>query len=63
MKERTTNQWLSVGAYARTYGLSRQTVYKLLQAELLETYTVLSVRRIHNKPPNEHKLKPQRTSV
>ena len=57
MRERQTNQWLSIGAYARTYGLSRQTVYKLLQAELLETYTVLSVRRIRNRPPNDHHQK------
>lgn len=54
MRERSTNAWLSVGAYARTYGLTRQTVYKLLDANLLETFTILGLRRIKNLPPDHH---------
>lgn len=46
--------WLSISAYARTWGLTRNTVYKLLENGNLETYRVLTVVRIRNVSPDEH---------
>lgn len=48
--------WLSVSAYARTYGLTRNTVYKLLEHQLLQVYTLtgtVDVIRIRNRAPND----------
>lgn len=58
MKERTTNAWLSIGAYARTYGISRPTVKKWLTAGLLETYRFMGVIRIKNLEPAQHQKQP-----
>jgi hypothetical protein len=52
MTERSTNAWLSIGGYARTYGISRNTVKKWLGAQLLETYQFDGLVRIRNCPPN-----------
>jgi len=46
--------WLSLSAYARTYGLSRHTVYRLLEEHALETYRIFKVVRIRNLPPPAH---------
>ena len=49
--------WVSISAYARLYGLTRNTVYKLLAAHLLEVYQlagVVDVVRIRNAPPDQH---------
>lgn len=54
MKERAHNTWLSIGAYARAYGISRNTVKKWLQAEVLETYRFMGVIRIRNRAPEAH---------
>lgn len=43
--------WLSISAYARTYHVDRKTVYKWLDAGLLETFRVDKVIRIANHPP------------
>lgn len=48
--------WLSVSAYARTYGLTRNTVYKLLEHHLLQVYTLtgpVDVIRIRNRAPDD----------
>lgn len=54
MKERPNNTWLSIGAYARAYGLSRNTVKKWLAADLLETYRFQGLIRIRNRAPEAH---------
>ena len=46
-----TELWLCVTDYADTYGINRSTVYKWLDAGLLEVYRVDRVVRIRNKPP------------
>lgn len=53
--------WVSVSRYAALYGLTRNTVYKLLDARLLETYRITHGRttpliRIKNLPPDRHSL-------
>lgn len=55
MKERSTNAWLSIGAYARAYGLTRATVKKWMASKLLETYCFEGVTRIKNLKPGHHK--------
>lgn len=47
--------WISISAYARAWGLTRNTVYKLLENESLETYRVLKVVRIKNLRPDAHR--------
>ena len=54
MKERASNAWLSIGAYARAYGVSRNTVKKWLGHELLEIYQFDGLTRIRNRPPSLH---------
>lgn len=50
----TPPAYLSIASYARTYGISRHTVYKWLDSGLLQTYRVDTLVRIKNLPPNEH---------
>jgi excisionase family DNA binding protein len=50
----STELWLCITDYADTYGVHRSTVYKWLDANLLEVYRVERVVRIKNKPPNLH---------
>jgi excisionase family DNA binding protein len=47
-----TTIWLCVTDYACVYNVDRSTVYKWLDAGLLETYRVGRVVRIKNKPPS-----------
>ncbi len=55
MREKATNEWLSIGAYARAHGVSRATVYKWLECGLLEHYRMPpSLVRIRNMPPTDH---------
>lgn len=53
-----SESWLSVSEYARTYGVDRSTVYKFIDAGLLDYYRVqapgLLVVRIRNLPPDRH---------
>lgn len=46
--------YLSISAYSRTYGVSRNTVYRLLEEGRLETWRVLTLIRIKNVPPDRH---------
>jgi hypothetical protein len=62
MKERATNAYLSVGAFARRYGLTRHTVYKLLDQRALETWRAFGLIRIKNLPPDAHQPTPARRS-
>jgi excisionase family DNA binding protein len=57
MKELSENRYLSIAGYARTYGISRHTVYKWLEAGVLQTYRVDTLVRIKNVPPDEHQEK------
>ncbi len=43
--------WVSISAYARNWGLCRNTVYRLIRLEQVETYRVLKVVRVKNQPP------------
>jgi hypothetical protein len=47
--------WLSITEYAKEYGVERSTVYKYMDAELVDYYRVrapgLLVVRIRNTPP------------
>lgn len=49
-----TTAWLCITDYAYAYNVDRSTVYKWLDAGLLETYRVGRVVRIKNKPPDVH---------
>jgi len=51
--------WLTIAAYARLYGIGRDTVYKWLSADLLWTYRVGPILRIRNLPPDQHRLPQQ----
>ena len=44
-------RWLSVSAYARTYGIDRSTVYKWLADGLLITYRVGRLIRVKDQRP------------
>lgn len=46
--------YLSIEAYARQWGVSRQTIYKWLDAELLEHYRFDGMVRIKNICPAHH---------
>jgi hypothetical protein len=46
--------WVCITDYAALYGVDRSTVYKWLNAGLLEVYRIDRVVRIKNKPPNLH---------
>lgn len=54
----STDQWLCITDYAHTYGVSRPTVYKWMDAGVLvegvHYYRVESVVRIYNRPPTQH---------
>ena len=54
----STDTWLSVSEYARAYGVDRSTVYKFMDAGLLDYYRVqipgMLVVRIRNLPPDRH---------
>jgi hypothetical protein len=43
--------WISLAAYARLYGVHRNTVHKWLEAGLLVTYRVGHVIRVKDAPP------------
>jgi hypothetical protein len=51
----TSEEWISISQYARAYGVDRSTVYKFLDAGLLDVYRVrcpgILVVRIRNTPP------------
>lgn len=49
-------EWVTVTAYAHRFGISRATVYKWLDAKLLETYRLRHVLRVRNLPPDQHRL-------
>lgn len=44
--------WVSITTYARIHGVSRPTVYKWLDADLLEYFREGGVVRIKNLPPS-----------
>lgn len=49
-------EWLSIAEYARVYGLSRPTVYKLIDAQLLivfRTSGAVNLTRVRNQPPKD----------
>lgn len=46
--------WISIAAYAVRYGVNRHTVYKWLDADILDTYQAGSILRIRNLPPDQH---------
>ncbi len=54
MKEKASNTWLSIGAFARAYGYSRNTVKKWLAANLLEVQRFQGLTRIRNRAPELH---------
>ena len=57
-----THGYVSVSQYSRLYGLTRHTVYKLLEHHRLETYRltgVVNVVRVRNAPPDQHKARPE----
>lgn len=49
--QRLEAEWMTISAYAIKYGVSRNTVYKWLEADLLEVLDALGVRRLRDKPP------------
>jgi excisionase family DNA binding protein len=51
---RVPGGWVSITQYAHTYGISRSTVYKWLDAHLLITYRKGRVLRIKDAPPDQH---------
>lgn len=60
--KRGREDWLSISAYARAYGVDRGTVYKFLEANLLIHYRVARLIRIRDQPPRETPFrKPPRT--
>lgn len=61
MKERAHNTWLSIGAYARAYGVTRNTVKKWIAHDLLEIYRFDGLIRIRNREPHAHR--PKRPAV
>lgn len=44
-------EWVSITAYAKAYSLSRPTVYKWIDGQLLTTCRVGKLIRIRNQPP------------
>lgn len=56
MKEKPSQTWLSIQAYGRTFGVTAHTVYKWLEAGLLESYRVGRCVRIKNQPPQSNRL-------
>lgn len=47
--------WVTISAFARRYGIDRHTVYKWLDARILQTYAVGKLLRIRNLPPDQHR--------
>lgn len=58
---RGSTDWLSITAYARIYGVHRNTVQKWLSSHLLVCYRVGRVIRIKDQPPLEKPTKPTST--
>lgn len=56
----TEERWLCITDYAVAYGVTRPTVYKWLDAGILETYKVQRVIRIRNIPPDQHSVSVER---
>ena len=44
-------EWLSVSDYARVHSVSRPTVYKWIDANLVDVYRVERILRVRNVPP------------
>lgn len=44
-------EWVSITEYATLYDVSRTTVYKWVDAGLLETFQVEKTVRVRNRPP------------
>jgi hypothetical protein len=51
MMTQTQAEWLSITLYAQRYSTNRKTVYKWLEAGLLETFRVGRCIRVLNQPP------------
>lgn len=52
-RDQVRREWLSVSAYARKYGVDRNTVYKWEALGLLELYRVGAVVRIKDQKPTK----------
>jgi hypothetical protein len=55
MSETSGREWLTRRAYAVKYGVSRRTVWKWLDAGILESFRVGTLTRIRDLPPDQHK--------
>lgn len=53
---RQPSAWVSISEYSRRYGLTRNTVYRLISIGQLESYRVLKIVRVKNLPPDRHML-------
>lgn len=49
--------WVSISTYAVLYDTNRKTVYKWLDAGLLETFRVGRCIRVLNQPPSDRRPK------
>ena len=57
---RVNKTWLSIADYAKAYNVDRRTVLKWLEHDLLTSWKVGRIIRIHNSPPI---TKPSSTSI
>lgn len=55
--------WVSISQYARLYGLTRNTVYKLIEQQRLESYRVLRIVRVKNVSPDQHLAKAPSSTI
>jgi hypothetical protein len=52
-------EWVSISLYAQVYSTNRKTVYKWLEAGLLETFRVGRCIRVLNQPPTDRRQAPR----
>lgn len=52
-----TPEWVSITAYALQFSVTRKTVYKWLEAGLLDTFRVGRCIRVLNQPPTDRRPK------
>ncbi len=55
--------WVSISTYAVLYQANRKTVYKWLEAGLLETFRVGRCIRVLNQPPRDRRQPSVRRSA
>lgn len=51
--DRTMREWISITRYAQKYGIARHTLYKWMDAGIVEFFRVERCVRLRDRPPRQ----------